>query len=225
MIIRESDTANRYEIHSTPDVCPACGKGIDPIYCYCYHFDSDGVHILRVVFRCTLTECRRLFIAKYTNTGYAHEYHLDETYILDVVKYEKFPSTIIEISKFFPIIYNQAKIAEDNGLSMICGSGYRRALEFLVKDYLVKLNPKKGEIKKLLLGEAIQLIAEDHIKQCAKRAAWLGNDETHYERIWKDKDITDLKDLIRMVVDWIDLTERSKDYAKSMPEKNVNSDR
>jgi hypothetical protein len=37
----------------------------------------------------------------------------------------------------------------------------------------------------------------------AQRAVWLGNDETHYERRWEDKDIDDLKRLITLTVNWI----------------------
>ena len=34
-------------------------------------------------------------------------------------------------------------------------------------------------------------------------ATWLGKDETHYVRIWNDKDIEDLKMLMQLTVYWI----------------------
>lgn len=46
-------------------------------------------------------------------------------------------------------------------------------------------------------------VANENVKQCAKRAIWLGNDETHYVRKWVDKDIKDLKLLIQITVSWI----------------------
>ena len=83
----------------------------------------------------------------------------------------------------------------------ICGVGYRKALEFLVKDYLIKTSPElKEKIKKGQLGDAIALIADTRIKSCASHATWIGNDETHYVRVWEDKDLEDLKNLIKMVL-------------------------
>ena len=71
----------------------------------------------------------------------------------------------------------------------------------------------------MFLGKCIEdLIDETRIKSCAKRAAWLGNDETHYTRKWEEKDINDLKSLINMTVNWIDLVIESDKYLTSMPE-------
>ena len=54
----------------------------------------------------------------------------------------------------------------------------------------------------------------------AKRTLWIGNDETHYLRIWKDKDITDLIILIKLLVDWIEIEYLSNQYETDMmPEK------
>ncbi len=47
-------------------------------------------------------------------------------------------------------------------------------------------------------------VDNENIKQRAKRAVWLGNDETHYVRTWIDKDIKDLKLLIKLTVGWIE---------------------
>jgi len=120
--------------------------------------------------------------------------------------------------------YNQASLAEENQLDQICGPGYRKALEFLVKDYLVKHvyadnEEKKSEVLRGFLGAVIENhIGEKRIKQCAKRAAWLGNDETHYTRRWDDKDIEDLKSLILMTVSYIDMTMEADRYLQEMPE-------
>jgi hypothetical protein len=74
-------------------------------------------------------------------------------------------------------------------------------------------------VRSMFLGRCIsEIIDEDRIKQCAKRAAWLGNDETHYTRVWQAKDIRDLKALIQMTVNWIDLIVQSDAYLQEMPE-------
>ncbi len=44
----------------------------------------------------------------------------------------------------------------------------------------------------------------DMVKETAKRASWLGNDETHYLRKWEGKDLEDLKELLRLVVTTIE---------------------
>ena len=47
-------------------------------------------------------------------------------------------------------------------------------------------------------------VDNENVKQCAKRAVWLGNDETHYVRTWIDKDIKYLKLLSKLTVGWIE---------------------
>lgn len=54
------------------------------------------------------------------------------------------------------------------------------------------------------------------IKEMAKRAVWLGNDETHYVRKWEDKDIQDLKNLIDLTVYFISMTLKAKKYREEM---------
>ena len=72
--------------------------------------------------------------------------------------------------------------AEQLKLDQICGIGYRKALEFLLKDFLIKEHPdKKEEIQKKLLGRCIkEYIENPNLMDVAKRAAWLGNDQAHY---------------------------------------------
>lgn len=222
--IRAQSTDNSVleDVNEIPDTCAACGKGISPIFCYQYSVDVwrayDG--FLQIVFRCPRKECQRLFVALYgAERGYAGAVLiLRRTYLMDFVEFEKFPESVSSISSQFEVIYNQSKIADENGLHLIAGPGYRKALEFLVKDYLIRSDPQNEEtIKKEQLGAAIKRIKEKRIEACASRAAWLGNDETHYIRKWEDKDLQDLKNLIKMVVDWIDLVERSDEYEAAMP--------
>lgn len=88
------------------------------------------------------------------------------------------------------------------------GVGYRKALEFLIKDYLISKETdaqKIGKIKNQFLGNCIQEDVQDrNIKEVAKRAVWLGNDETHYTRVWAGKDVNNLKQLIELTVRWIE---------------------
>jgi len=105
------------------------------------------------------------------------------------------------------------------GLDQITGVGYRKALEFLIKDYLISLNPDKEEkIKKKSLGNCIKDgVTDSHIKAVAERAVWLGNDETHYVRKWEDKDVSNLKDLIDLCIHWIEAEIKTKRMLDEMP--------
>jgi len=105
-------------------------------------------------------------------------------------------------------------------LDQIAGVGYRKALEFLVKDYCILLDPtSRDAIQNEFLGATIdRRVTESNVKQCAKRAAWLGNDETHYVRKWEDKDISDLKILIALTMNWIRSAVLTEKYLKDMSE-------
>lgn len=142
-------------------------------------------------------------------------------------KEKLFSKTIQKYSKKFIKIYNQARQAELNGLDEICGLGYRKAFEFLVKDYVIqgKSGEEKREIRKEhFLGKIIDKhIPNDEVKKLAHRASWLGNDHAHYFKEWKRKTLEDLKKLIDLVVSWIELDSKLKEESnrieKSMPGK------
>jgi hypothetical protein len=127
-----------------------------------------------------------------------------------------FDERIMEVSPRFVRIYNQAAQAEAHGLDELVGIGYRKALEFLIKDYLCHQQPdKQDEIKKTKqLGTVINnFVSDPNVKEIASRTAWLGNDEAHYVREWEDKDIEDLKQLMQLTIFWVSsslLTEKLK---------------
>ncbi|MFC6117314.1 DUF4145 domain-containing protein [Macrococcoides bohemicum] len=106
-----------------------------------------------------------------------------------------YPSDIDSISKQFSTIVSQASIAEQMDLNEIAGIGYRKAIEFLVKDYLINHKSLNEDIiSKKLLGRCIeQDIDEPRLKSLAKAATWIGNDETHYIRKHETRDIEDMK--------------------------------
>lgn len=137
-------------------------------------------------------------------------------------KYLSVSDEIIAISPSFHQIYKQAEIADSVGLDQISGLGYRKSLEYLIKDFCIHYNKDKSEsIKKAMLAQVISnYIGDTNIKDCAERAAWLGNDETHYEKRWLDKDINDLKKLICLTMKWMEIFISTCDYRKSMPKKS-----
>ena len=96
--------------------------------------------------------------------------------------------------------------------------GFGKAFEFLVKDYAIKRNPDdEGKIKKMFLGNCVKkYIDDERARSMAERAAWLRNDESHYVRTFEDKDIEDLKLLLRLVVNDVENFELKERYDESM---------
>jgi len=72
-----------------------------------------------------------------------------------------------------------------------------------------------GSMRNRLRQEGIEAA---RVKQMARRAAWLGNDETHYSRKWEDKDLHDLKKVLELTTDWISMEELTKSVIAEMPE-------
>jgi len=186
---------------SEPVECPFCHNGIEtqPLT-----FFQAGGQKAEIFLKCKL--CKSSFI------GYSEHDAKDGCYHIVSLskgnhKTTKFNKEINEVSQQFVKIYGESEFAEQENLNEICGVGYRKALEFLIKDYLIKkFSGKEEEIKKKSLGDCIkELIDNPRIKEIAKRATWLGNDETHYFKKWEDRDLSDLKKLINMVVHFISM--------------------
>ena len=97
----------------------------------------------------------------------------------------------------------------------------RKALEFLVKDFAKSQMPtEKDAIENTQPLQCINNYLDDQrIRQSATLATWLGNDETHYIRKWQDKDIKDLKVLIKLTVNWIENVLLSEKYVMNMQPK------
>jgi hypothetical protein len=129
-----------------------------------------------------------------------------------------FAEGIAEISPSFVEIHSQAQEAEGLGLTTLVGIGYRKAIEFLIKDYLRRTLPDEEEaILRATLSQCINnYVSDPKVKMCAERATWLGNDETHYVRTWLDRDLQDLKVLIKLTQYWISSDILTSDYGLNM---------
>lgn len=99
----------------------------------------------------------------------------------------KFDEKIEKLSPKYVEVYLQAEQAEQLGLGELVGCGYRRALEFLVKDFLVnhKFRDDSEEQEKIKnpsfpLSKAVEKLDAPGIIESARAASWLGNDKTHY---------------------------------------------
>ena len=133
---------------------------------------------------------------------------------------EEFDENINKISPQFVKIYNQSLQAENIGLDEIAGLGYRKSVEFLIKDFAIYKNPEKeDEIKNTWMKVCIEkYIDNEQIKILAERSDWIGNDEAHYVKKQEDRDITDMKKFIKAMVYFIGMTLITED-AQSMESK------
>lgn len=216
-----------------PTECPIChvqitGQTISGYFLTGYEIEVEGVSLtpIEIAYRCNNSKCASVFVVTYhrrfaetppKGLSVPEWWEIGELAPKKPIG-ENFPEAIREASPTFVEIYNQAIAAEAQNLSHIAGMGLRKALEFLIKDFLIKQEPKKAdEIKKAALGTCIKERIEDpKIKLSAQRATWIGNDETHYERKWPDKDIKDLKILIRLTVNWIESLWLTDHYSEGM---------
>ncbi|MBS1248461.1 MAG: hypothetical protein MAG431_00012 [Chloroflexi bacterium] len=213
----EKNEGRTYDIDKYPDECPICHHGIDPREIYFYSDSS----LIQITFQCPRDDCHKLFVGYYKLTVAYGTGFLQKVAPKSFQK-RTFSDDIILVSKDFTEIYNEAITAEEMGLTQICGPGYRKALEFLIKEYAIKKasdEKEKDNIRKKFLGHVIQQdITDNNIKTTAKLASWLGNDETHFFRKWEEMDIDDLKTLIEITVRWIESEEITKAYKNKMSE-------
>lgn len=207
------------------DMCPICNTHIVAAdICGCI-YKHDGKIQAAILNYCS--GCQSTFMSTYKaginreRFGNGHvQYDAIEHLSSDPVCFvaDKFSDNITAMSPLFVEIYNQAKQAETLKMAHIAGMGYRKSLEFLVKDYAIHFNPEKAEdIKSMPLAQCIKsYIDNSKIKTLAEKSAWLGNDETHYVRKHADKDIEDLKRFINACIHYIDM-ELTLEDAEAMP--------
>jgi hypothetical protein len=206
-----TNTGYLIDVRQTPLECPYCHKSQIPEMQVAF-LKEDGTYF--ILCACMNSNCKLVF-----NVSYNHGTRLFNQINQADLKKKDFNEEIELLSPSFCEIYNQAYSSEQMGLDQITGVGYRKALEFLIKDYLISLHPEKEEdIKKKLLSNCINDDVNDsHVKEVARRAIWLGNDETHYVRKWEDKDVSHLKTLIDLCLHWIESEIKTKKIIEEMP--------
>lgn len=185
--------------------CPNCHIATSPTFINGYLISSAQNNIQTtayVIFYCP--RCQHLYIAEY----YIPSGGLDAD--INIYPYAIYPNSPKEIefsdninnlSSMFVSTYKQALYAEsDKNTIGLSGLGYRKALEFLIKDYLIKLKHKdKDKTIALELGQCVSQLDSD-LQDIARASVWLGNDETHYFRKNPEYDLEDLKTFINCLV-------------------------
>ena len=195
----KSWTSREFEL---PPVCPICHQHgmFEPIHC-AHYLSLEHGELAAAIYFCNC--CDSFFFTAYSTDN---NYEIFTCYPQTIEPAQLSPH-IQEISSNFCDVYAQSCKAEQEHLDLIAGMGYRRALEFLCKDYAISYHADERE--QIIAMPLMQCIKKyiDHpvAAQLAERAAWLGNDHAHYISKHPDKDLNDLKLVLDMVIKWIDL--------------------
>ncbi|BCI60595.1 hypothetical protein C12CBH8_12340 [Solibaculum mannosilyticum] len=183
-----------------PTVCPRCHTAVQPDILASFYHVKNNYKILVLDLFCSF--CENFFTTFYSIDDIDNvAYHICPAEVLPM----KFEKSIESLSPSFCSIMQQANEAEQMQLLEICGLGYRKALEFLVKDYFIHKNPNDAEkIKLEPLGKCIKRIEDERVKILAERATWIGNDESHYIKKHDNLDISSMKKFIHALLRYIE---------------------
>lgn len=195
-----------------PKQCPHCSVayGSSPtasFYTIRRDYESPKFQYVYSCYFCP--HCENLFFVQYYANGDFYTRNPSGFIAKVLPEYTQeasFSEGIQKLSPKFVKIYHEAEHAENIGLMEICGLGYRKALEFLVKDFAIFSNPSETDaIKSKMLAPCItDYIDNRRIKSLATASAWIGNDETHYVRKHEDYNLSHLKAFISAIVSYID---------------------
>lgn len=191
-----------------PEICPHCGKDFSPqelstVLVPNSNFSTKYAATVLCGF-CNNPVYLTLYCYPGKTTGRLTASYPAEN-LLDLPK---------EISLLFPRfyeLYRQSRLAEIKGCTDICGAGFRKALETLVKQYAAKLCPDaEALISKESLSQAIRRIDNPRIKTLASASTWLGNDQTHFVSNHPTYDLADMKVFMKALCYYILMEEEFK---------------
>jgi len=203
---------------SPPNICPHCHVANNPIERFNQSTkDTDGTDSNISIWKCANHKCGKLFVALYQLVEGQPKLI---RFLNGLPKGPDWPKPIVELKSFngeenqqsnFIKTYLQSSEAESFGLDELAGMGYRKAIEYLVKDWAIQNNPaSKEEIEKSWLGAVIKKYYEGDLKEILDRATWLGNDQAHYNKLFEEFDIDVLKELIDLI-----MVELDREYKKA----------
>ena len=212
MIFQAKITSSVSRPVTVEDTCPNCKKPTNPHLVNSSYFPigADKTSLV-LTFRCL--GCKHFWTEEFIATRYTINSYTDKYEIEHIKVIPNLPSDIpisddVEIvSPIGKQIYLQALKAEHEQLDHIAGIGYRKALEFFVKDFSIVTNPEdEVKITKMSLKQVIETyIKDEDLKTFALASAYIGNDEGHYYRNNPDKDFTDLKNYLHGVIHYMEM--------------------
>lgn len=191
--------------HVTFDIpikCPNCNAFVQPkiLDNKKLSFSSDKSLVV-IVYKGDC--CNTPFYGTYLYASFSAE-------LMDIYPHLKptvLPDKIKELSPRFVHLYEQSYTAEQNNHIELAGSGYRNAIEVLIKDFAIKkLNASQDKVSKMKLYDAIgTYLTEVNINTAAADVIRvLGNDYTHYQRNYDDIDFIVVKKYLEIFIQQIE---------------------
>lgn len=184
-----------------PVECPHCGAYSTPHVINHTSLSNSGYNIRLYVF---FNDC----CDQYSYAIYKEKDRVAEFLgILPVFhKTATLPDSVHAISPRFVKLYNQCYDAEQNGALELAGSGYRNAMEVLIKDFAInELGIPREEVVKYKLEKAIEkYLPNIQLAKSADVVRVLGNDHTHFERHYEDIDFEVLKRYLQIFINSVD---------------------
>ena len=203
-------------IFNSNEICPYCNKAIYPEIKVA-NFSNNYNHASCIV---SCPACSEEFFIKFRRDVTLITYTYDYYEVLPFPKPQiNLPADFQELFPEFYKIYLEAAQAESYNLLEICGMGYRKALEALVKQYATELFPEQAEaIQNEMLMPTIKRFASPKIITLATAATWLGNDHAHLVTKHPDYDLEALKTFINVLCQYIQ-SEKEIDKAAELISK------
>lgn len=198
--------------YDAPESCMMCNTKLVPIKTgYSIYRSTRYPHMKRLLITYNCNKCDKATMYEYSicpnsrlDSGESNYLGVLRNSGPKLPKQRNFEDIIQEISPKFVEIYNQSLASETYDLTELSGMGYRKAFEFLIKDYLIYLDPEKEDsIKK---DPSLQNCISNYpqidsmVQRIAKPTAWLGNDFAHYTKKYTDSGLSDLKRCIDATV-------------------------
>lgn len=219
-----------YALIEDPNVCPHCHVTIRPKYLsHLFSRDTDEIECCITSWQCTNSSCLKVFIVLYKLGESEFEF---SRFFNGLPKGPNWPKPILELksgdvenqnipiqSKFIKT-YLQSLVAENSGLDELAGMGYRKSIEYLVKDWAIQSNPEEIEIiKNKWLGQIITDYFTGDLKDILERATWLGNDQSHYNKLFEEYNLEDLKELIGLIMVELDRQFKMAHYIQNIQKR------
>lgn len=210
-----------------PNICPHCHVANEPQLLFKY-FD-EKLDKLISTWKCNFRKCNKIFVVSHRPSinNYVFERNLNGLpkgpiwpEPIQNLKDGKYIGTEGECDSKFIKTYLQSLEAESNGLDEIAGMGYRKAIEYLVKDWSIQENP---DDKESILGQWLSAIINNYfkgdLKEILDRATWLGNDQVHYNKLFEEFNIEHLKELINLIMAELDRDFKKKQYIENIEKR------
>lgn len=182
-----------------PTICPVCNAYVDSTKNGSRLFtQSQQPHYGVVQYRCQ--HCGKLYLVVYEIDTEQRTTRVSAFLPSRTANYQN--EVIENISEGFIRYYNQAARAEAAGDNELAATGYRMALEHLVKDYAInELHKDREEVVSKTLFSAIgDYLGEHDLIATADVVRILGNDYVHYERRYPEHDLSLMKRYLEIFI-------------------------